>query len=139
MSENDSQQLAQQIYQAVCHYVLSRRNEELLFNLLKSELAFEHLLEILGALGSIFHFLQSDLSILKAYLVSENIDIQQHHIEHFIEVLNDKILIQNKSVFVLLDYNFSIFQEKVKRAVIVLSMVVGKQHSIALLLPEKHK
>lgn len=88
---------------------------------------------------SVFHFLKQDYDLLRWYLAEYAETIGEHHIEHFIELLNSRILVQGKSTYMLFAYDFSLYQERLKRAVIVFSRAIQKSYSVKLLIPEAYK
>lgn len=110
-------------YFLVFNYVENRRKEDELFSIVESELSEEQYMITLKAISSLVGFLIDDVYALEYYLKADNLGIQEHHIQHFIDELNSKLPKQDKNTFLLPDYRLGMTIEKMKRSIAILKAI----------------
>lgn len=106
----------QSIYKELRAFIEFGKNEKKVLELLSEGMSQKRLLESVEVLSDTFQFLKYDYNSLQHYVITENLIIEDIHLQHFIGELQCRELYEDSKTFVFPDYQMALFQEKIKRA-----------------------
>lgn len=116
-------QSEQTIYKELRAFIEFDKGKENILEILSEPISQRRLLEILEVLSDSFQFLKYDYNSLSHFVTTENMTIEDIHVNRFIEELQGMELYEDARTFVFPDFKMAMFQQKLKRALNIISKI----------------